>query len=374
MPYLGWAKLLQIGKPEVEELKQGLQTIERNAHVQAQIIEDLLEMSRITSGKVRLNVRPIDLSSILHRSIETIGSTAEAKGIQLKLVTDSGLELISGDPDRLQQVFCNLLDNAIKFTPPSGEVLVLLKRVDSKIEVSFIDTGDGIAPEFLPHVFDRFKQADPSTTRRHGGLGLGLAIVKQLVKLHGGDVSASSEGVGKGTTFTVCLPLAVVDSESEEKTHPVLPQASLANVHILVVDDEPDARELVKRMLEMAGSEVSMAGSASEAIESILISRPDVLVCDIGMPEEDGYSLIRQVRDLEEGQQTSLPAVALTAYARSEDRTRSIRAGFQHHLAKPVEPAELLAVVSSLARAGRKVTNSPSSDQPHFQASRQPQG
>ena len=191
---LGWAKLLQIGQPEVEELKQGLKTIERNAHVQAQIIEDLLEMSRITSGKVRLNVRPIDLSSILHRSIETIGSTSEAKGIQLKLVTDSGLELISGDPDRLQQVFCNLLDNAIKFTPPSGEVLVLLKRVDSKIEVSFIDTGDGIAPEFLPHVFDRFKQADPSTTRRHGGLGLGLAIVKHLVKLHGGDVSVSSEG------------------------------------------------------------------------------------------------------------------------------------------------------------------------------------
>jgi PAS domain S-box-containing protein len=374
---LGWAKLLQIGKPDVEELKQGLQTIERNAHVQAQIIEDLLEMSRITSGKVRLNVGRIDLPSILHRSIETIGSTAEAKGIQVKLVTDSRAGLISGDPDRLQQVFWNLLDNAIKFTPPSGEVLVSLKRVDSHIEVSVIDTGDGIAPEFLPHVFDRFKQADPSTTRRHGGLGLGLAIVKQLVKLHGGDVSVSSEGVGKGTTFTVCLPLAAVDSESDEKTHPVLAQASLANVHILVVDDEPDARELVKRLLEMTGAEVSMAGSASEAIENILISRPDVLVCDIGMPEEDGYSLIRQVRDLEEGQQNSLPAVALTAYARSEDRTKSIRAGFQHHLAKPVEPAELLAVVSSLARAGRKVTNSPVSNQPHYQTgapSSQPKG
>jgi PAS domain S-box-containing protein len=356
---LGWARLLQIGKPEVEELKQGLQTIERNAHVQAQIIEDLLEMSRITSGKVRLNVRPVDLPSILHRSIETIASTAEVKGIQLKLVTDSPAELISGDPDRLQQVFWNLLDNAIKFTPPSGEVLVLLKRVDSHIEVSVIDTGDGVAPEFLPHVFDRFKQADPSTTRRHGGLGLGLAIVKQLVKLHGGDVRVSSEGVGKGTTFTVCLPLAAVDSEFEEKTHSVLPQASLANVHILVVDDEPDARELVKRMLEMAGAEVAMAGSVPEAIEQILISRPDVLVCDIGMPEEDGYSLIRKVRDLEEGQQNSLPAVALTAYARSEDRTKSIRAGFQHHLAKPVEPAELMAVVSSLVRAGRKVMNSP---------------
>ena len=198
---LGWAKLLQIGKPEVEELKQGLQTIERNAHVQAQIIEDLLEMSRITSGKVRLDVRRIDLRSILHRSFETISSTAQAKGIQLKLVTDPRAEPISGDPDRLQQVFWNLLDNAIKFTPPGGEVLVLLKRVDSHIEVSVIDTGDGIAPEFLPHVFDRFKQADASTTRRHGGLGLGLAIVKQLVKLHGGDVRVSSEGVGKGTTF-----------------------------------------------------------------------------------------------------------------------------------------------------------------------------
>jgi PAS domain S-box-containing protein len=374
---LGWAKLLQIGKPEVEELKQGLQTIERNAHVQAQIIEDLLEMSRITSGKVRLDVRRIDLRSILHRSFETISSTAQAKGIQLKLVTDPRAEPISGDPDRLQQVFWNLLDNAIKFTPSGGEVLVLLKRVDSHIEVSVIDTGDGIAPALLPHVFDRFKQADASTTRRHGGLGLGLAIVKQLVKLHGGDVRVSSEGVGKGTTFAVCLPFAAVDSESEEKTHSVLPQASLANVHILVVDDEPDARELVKRMLEMAGAQVSIAGSALEAIKHILASRPDVLVCDIGMPGEDGYSLIRQLRLLEEDQQNPLPAVALTAYARSEDRTKSIRSGFQDHLAKPVEPAELLAVVSTLARAGRKVTNSPVSNQPHYQTrapSRQPKG
>ena len=374
---LGWAKLLQIGKPEVEELKQGLQTIERNAQVQAQIIEDLLEMSRITSGKVRLDVRRIDLRSILHRSFETISPTAQAKGIQLKLVTDPRAEPISGDPDRLQQVFWNLLDNAIKFTPPGGEVLVLLKRVDSHIEVSVIDTGDGIAPEFLPHVFDRFKQADASTTRRHGGLGLGLAIVKQLVQLHGGDVRVSSEGVGKGTTFAVCLPFAAVDSESEEKTHSVLPQASLADVHVLVVDDEPDARELVKRMLEMAGAQVSIAGSASEAIKHLLTSRPDVLVCDIGMPGEDGYSLIRQLRLLEEDQQNPLPAVALTAYARSEDRTKSIRSGFQDHLAKPVEPAELLAVVSSLARAGRKVTNSPASNQPHYQTgvpSRQPKG
>ena len=210
---LGWAKLLQIGKPEVEELKQGLQTIERNAHVQAQIIEDLLEMSRITSGKVRLDVRRIDLRSILHRSFETTSFKAQAKGIQLKSVTDPRAEPISGDPDRLQQVFWNLLDNAIKFTPPGGEVLVLLKRVDSHIEVSVIDTGDGIAPEFLPHVFDRFKQADASTTRRHGGLGLGLAIVKQLVKLHGGDVRVSSEGVEKALLlpFVSRLPPSILN-------------------------------------------------------------------------------------------------------------------------------------------------------------------
>jgi PAS domain S-box-containing protein len=366
---LGWAHILRIGKLPDDELKQGLDSIERNARVQAQIIEDLLDMSRIISGKVRLDVQQIDLPAVLNESIDTVRATAEAKGVRLHAVVDPRAGPISGDPDRLQQVFWNLLNNAIKFTPKGGQVQVLLERVNSQIKVSVIDTGEGIAPEFLPYVFDRFQQGDASTTRRHGGLGLGLAIVKQLVELHGGNVRVKSGGIGKGTTFTLNLPLLAVYTEPEkERRHswPMprenqpLPDVSLADVHVLVVDDEVDARELVKRLLEMAGATVSTAGSASEAVERILAARPDVLICDLGMPAQDGFSLIRQLRVLEETQESVLPAVALTAYARSEDRTKAIRCGFQNHLAKPVEPAELLAVVSSLA--GRRLTTPPDAD------------
>jgi PAS domain S-box-containing protein len=363
---LGWANILRLGKLEGEELKHGLDTIERNARVQAQIIEDLLDMSRIISGKVRLDVQRVDLPSVLNESLETLRATAEAKGIRLQAVVDPFAGPIYGDPNRLQQVFWNLLNNAIKFTPRDGKVQVLLERVRSHLEVNFIDNGEGIAPEFLPYIFDRFQQGDASTTRRHGGLGLGLSIVKQLVELHGGNVRVKSSGIGQGATFTVQLPLIALYSEpDEERRHPrtailenqPLPEVSLANVHVLVVDDEIDARELVKRLLEMAGAKVSMAASAAEAMECILAERPAVLVCDIGMGGEDGYSLIRQLRLLEEKQESVLPAVALTAYARSEDRTKAIRSGFQNHLAKPVEPAELLAVVSRLA--GRKATAPP---------------
>jgi PAS domain S-box-containing protein len=359
---LGWAHILRTDRLQGDELKQGLDTIERNARVQAQIIEDLLDMSRIISGKVRLDVGQIDLPAVLKESVDTVRTAAEAKGIHLQAIVDPRAGPISGDADRLQQVFWNLLNNAIKFTPKDGQIRVLLERVKSHIEVSVMDTGEGIAPEFMPYVFDRFQQGDASTTRRHGGLGLGLAIVKQLVELHGGSVRVKSDGIGKGTTFLVHLPLLAVYSEPDtESRHPQtaprenrsLPDVSLTDVHILVVDDEVDARELVKRLLEMAGATVSLAGSASEAIERILVARPDVLVCDIGMPGDDGFSLIRQLRVLEESQESALPAVALTAYARSEDRTKSIRSGFQNHLSKPVEPAELLAIVSSLA--GRKV-------------------
>ena len=359
---LGWAHILRTGRLQGDELKQGLDTIERNARVQAQIIEDLLDMSRIISGKVRLDVGQIDLPAVLKESVDTVRTAAEAKGIHLQAIVDPRAGPISGDADRLQQVFWNLLNNAIKFTPKDGQIRVLLERVKSHIEVSVMDTGEGIAPEFMPYVFDRFQQGDASTTRRHGGLGLGLAIVKELVELHGGTVRVKSDGIGKGTTFLVHLPLLAVYSEPDtESRHPQtalrenrpLPDVSLTDVHILVVDDEVDARELVKRLLEMAGATVSLAGSASEAIERILVARPDVLVCDIGMPGDDGFSLIRQLRVLEESQESALPAVALTAYARSEDRTKSIRSGFQNHLSKPVEPAELLAIVSSLA--GRKV-------------------
>ena len=275
---------------------------------------------------------------------------------------DPAASPVSGDPNRLQQVFWNLLSNAVKFTPRGGRVQVVLGRVSSHLEVSINDTGDGIAAEFLPHVFDRFRQADASTTRRHGGLGLGLAIVRQLVELHGGAVRAQSAGVGSGTTFTVVLPLTAMHSQSEvepeERSHPrtgsgtpVLAELpfSLAGVEVLVVDDEEDARTLVKRLLEARGATVRTAGSAAEALASIRAVRPQVLVSDIGMPGEDGYGLIRRVRTLEAGRENSLPAVALTAYARAEDRMKAVRAGFQMHIAKPVEPAELLTMVASLA-------------------------
>ena len=355
---LGWVSLLQREGLQAEERKRGLDAIERNARAQAQIIEDLLDLSGIISGKVRLDVQRVDLPNVLNESIETVRPTAEAKGICLLALVDPFAGPISGDPNRLKQVFWNLLSNAIKFTPKGGKVQVLLERVDSHLEVAVIDTGEGIAPEFLPYVFDRFQQADPSTTRRHGGLGLGLAIVKQLVELHGGNVGVKSGGIGQGATFIVQLPLRALYVEpAKGRRHPraaphqsePLPEVSLANVHVLVVDDDSDARDLTQRLLRLAGATVSMASSASEAMERILAERPDVLVCDIGMPAEDGYTFIRRLRSIEETQGSALPAVALSAYARSDDRTKAIRSGFQNHLAKPVEPAELLAVISSLA-------------------------
>jgi PAS domain S-box-containing protein len=355
---LGWANILRIGKLQEEELNHGLDIIERNARVQAQIIEDLLDMSRIISGKVRLDVQRIELPALLSESIETLRATAEAKGVRLQAEMDPFVGSISGDPNRLQQVFWNLIHNAIKFTPEGGKVQVVLKRLKSHAMVSIIDTGEGIAPEFLPYIFDRFQQGDAATTRRHGGLGLGLSIVKQLVELHGGNVSVKSGGIEQGATFTVRLPLTAVYTQPDKerpylraalRESQPLAEVSLADVHVLVVDDEPDARELVKRLLEMAGASVSMAASVSEAMECILARRPNVLVCDLAMPGEDGYSLIRWLRVLEGSQESGLPALALSAYARSEDRTKAIRSGFQNHLAKPVEPAELLAVVSSLA-------------------------
>ncbi|MDR3404910.1 MAG: PAS domain S-box protein [Chthoniobacter sp.] len=359
---LGWVNILQLEKSQGAELEEGLNVIERNARAQAQIIEDLLDMSRIISGKVRLDAQRVDLPTVLNEAIDTVLATAEAKGVRLVAEVDPFAGSISGDPHRLQQVFWNLLNNAIKFTPRDGKVQVRLKCINAHVEIAVIDTGEGIAPDFLPYVFDRFQQADASTTRRHGGLGLGLAIVKQLVELHGGKVSVSSEGRGHGATFTVELPLSAAHVRSEtERGHahvvvresPTLPAISLSDIHVLVVDDEADAREFVKRLLHHAGATVATAGSAREAMECIAAQRPDVLVCDIGMPEEDGYALIRQLRNSgDESGVRNLPAVALTAYARSEDRTKAIRSGFQNHLAKPVEPAELLAIVGSLANRG----------------------
>ena len=323
--------------------------------MQAQIIEDLLDISRIISGNLRLDVQRVNMVEVIEAAIAAVTPAAEAKGVRVKKVLDSLAGPVSGDPARLQQVVWNLLSNAVKFTPKGGRVQVLLERVNSHVEISVIDTGIGIRPEFLPHVFERFRQADSSTTRRHGGLGLGLAIVKQLVELHGGTVRAKSPGEGQGSTFVVSLPITVVHEPPRRRrsgrrsTQPAEFDCSarpLSGIRVLVVDDEADARQLVRRVLTECGAEVAVAGSADEAMQLVESFRPDILVSDVGMPDQDGYDLIRQVRGRVAAK--TLPAVALTAFARSEDRRRALLAGFQTHVAKPVDPAELVAVVASL--------------------------
>jgi PAS domain S-box-containing protein len=355
---LGWASLLR-STGGAAELDRGLDIIERNARAQAQIIDDLLDMSRIISGKVRLDVQPVDLIMLLYESVETMRAAAEAKAIGLRTEFNSLNASFNGDPNRLRQVFWNLLNNAIKFTPEGGNVWLKLGQSKSQFEIRVIDTGEGIAPEFLPSIFNRFRQADASTTRRHGGLGLGLAIVKQLVELHGGTVSAHSAGLGRGAMFLVNLPYAgLYRKQRKTESQPVaasmpesrpIPDISLKNIHALIVEDEPDAANMIKSLLETNGATVRLAGSAQEGLAELISQPIDVLICDIGMPNEDGYSLIQKVRELPEDSKSSVAAVAVTAYARLEDRTRAFRSGFQNHLSKPVEPTELLAVVHSLA-------------------------
>jgi signal transduction histidine kinase/ActR/RegA family two-component response regulator len=355
---LGWSQILRMGDPSPDEVEEGIQVIERNAQAQTQIIEDLLDMSRIISGKVHLDVRRIDLSEVVRSAIETVKPAADAKRIRLQISLNPSGGPIAGDPNRLQQVFWNLLSNAVKFTPNEGAIEILLENVTSHIEVSVVDSGEGIEPSFLPYVFDRFRQADGSTTRRHGGLGLGLALVRQLVELHGGTVRAKSDGSGTGATFIVSLPISVMHAEpidhinrrhsAAAKIDALNDIPSLAGVKILVVDDEPDARLLLLRLLQDRSADVRVAASASEAIEILEEMRPHVLVSDIGMPTEDGYCLIRKVRALAPQRGGETKAIALTAYARTEDRVNVMMAGFQHHLAKPVQPAELVAVVASL--------------------------
>jgi signal transduction histidine kinase/ActR/RegA family two-component response regulator len=360
---LGWAHLLRAGHLDERSAKNALETIERNARSQSQLIDDLLDVSRIITGKLRLDVRQIDPSSVIESAIEALHPAAEAKGVRIQKVMDTGVSSIAGDPARLQQVVWNLLSNAIKFTPRSGRVQVRLERINSHIEIAVSDTGSGISPRFLPHVFDRFRQADQSTTREYGGLGLGLAIVRHLVELHGGTVRAESHGEGKGATFTVMLPLMTVyQSEAAvERVHPKASDASpsldcpekLDGLKVLVVDDEADTRELLRVVLGRCGAEVTTAASAVEALDLIERLRPDVLISDIGMAGEDGYELIRKVRALPAESGGRIPAVALTAYARTEDRLRVLRSGYQMHIPKPVELTELVAIVANLAgRAG----------------------
>ncbi|MGD0140603.1 MAG: ATP-binding protein [Tepidisphaeraceae bacterium] len=356
---VGWAHLLLQGKLDPNDLRQGLATIERNARVQTRLIEDLLDMSRIISGKLRLDIQRVLPVTIIEAAIDSAKPAADAKGIRLEKILDPLAAPVAGDPGRLQQVVWNLLSNAIKFTPRGGRVQVLLQRVTSHVELTVADTGQGIAPDFLPFVFDRFRQADPSTTRKQGGLGIGLAIAKQLVELHGGTILATSPGDGQGSSFIVQLPLMVVHAQpgEAERLHPrasaeIVPadgsRSQLQGVKVLVVDDEQDARDLIKRVLEDCKAEVLTAGSAAEAMPILIQQKPDVLLSDIGMPQVDGYDFLRQVRSMTDQGGGKIPAIALTAFARSEDRTRALMSGYQVHLAKPVEPAELVATVASV--------------------------
>jgi PAS domain S-box-containing protein len=361
---LGWSQVLSSARATEADLKQGMETIQRNAREQARLIEDLLDISRIVSGKVRLDVQDTDLSVVVQQALSSVQPSAEAKGIRVRQILDPSIESVSGDPSRLQQVVWNLLSNAVKFTPKGGTIDVILQRVSSHIEITVTDSGIGIERDFLPHLFERFRQADSSSTRTHGGLGLGLSIVKQLVELHGGTVKAQSRGGNLGATFTVNLPLLSVRSNASRE-HPTTPAAvaaeavwfDLSGVRILVVDDEADARELIKRVLAHYGAEVRVAAGALQALELLSSYRPDVIISDIGMPGMDGYDFIRRVRQLAPFAGTKLPAIALTAFARSVDRTKAIMAGYQIHMAKPIEPQELVATVASFAgRIARPVS------------------
>ena len=359
---LGWARMLSNGQLAKAETTRALETIERNAKAQSQLIEDILDVSRVITGKLRLEVQPVDLAEIIESSIDGVLPAADAKGVRLQHVLDSGASMVSGDPARLQQVIWNLLSNAIKFTPRGGRVQVKLERINSHVEITVSDNGQGIGADVLPFIFERFRQADSTMTRAHGGLGLGLAIVRHLVEMHGGTVEVESDGEGQGATFIVKLPLIVLRSfkighaGQAERVHPTsgnnLPFDSppeLNGLRLLVVDDEEDTRILLKAVLEKCGASVTTASTAREAIAVLKASRPDVLISDLGMPEEDGYSLIKRVRELSEEDGGKTPSAALTAYARAEDRMKVLRSGFQIHIPKPVEPAELVAVVATLA-------------------------
>jgi len=352
---LGWTRLMAQSPDDLEIVRRGLEVVERNTNAQTQLVSDLLDVSRIVSGKLHLEVQDVDLASAVEDAIQTVQTAADARGVQIHRAIDTTLGSMAGDPARLQQAVWNLLSNAIKFSSPRGAVRVTLRRSGTQAEIAVADQGVGIRPEVLPFVFERFRQGEALTTRRFGGLGLGLTIVKQVVELHGGNVQAHSEGEGKGATFTLRFPIAAFgrrpDLRRDEgaRTPVAAGGASLESIKVLVVEDEPDTRDLVRRLLEEHRAEVLTAGSAGEALEILASARPDILVSDIGLPEMDGYELMRRIRRLGADSGGRIPAVALTAFARSEDRTRALRAGYQTHLAKPIEPAELVAAVASFA-------------------------
>jgi PAS domain S-box-containing protein len=357
---LGWSQIIKSRRLSEAEMENAVNVIAASARAQNQLIEDILDVSRIVTGKLRLSVRAVDLSEVTSAAIEAVRPAAEAKNIKLQAMLDPQAATFSGDPDRLQQVVWNLLSNAVKFTPQDGSVQIRLGRTDSNVEIAVTDTGKGIEPEFLPFVFDRFRQSDGSTTRRQGGLGLGLAIVRQIVELHGGTVSVTSAGEGKGANFTVALPRIPMQEESVAEISRINSDARnfpetkvisdvLTGMRILLVDDEADSRDLLKFVLDARGANVMTANSADEAVKLMGRGKYDILISDIGMPDEDGFSLIKRVRNLSDEEGGKIPAIALTAYARSEDRIKALQSGFQIHLSKPVDHLELIAVIANLA-------------------------
>jgi PAS domain S-box-containing protein len=357
---LGWARMLRSGHLNEEKRERALETIERNAKIQVQLVEDLLDFNRVITGKLRLALAPLEPAEVVEAAVDVIRPAADAKKVRLQVLLDPDAGTLNGDAERLQQVVWNLLSNAVKFTPKDGRVYVRLQREDSHVEIVVADTGAGIAPAFLPHVFQPFRQQDATATRAHGGLGLGLAIVKHLVELHGGSIEARSEGLGSGATFVVRLPVSPLRASSlpsQAKAVPVRddPQAALQcppeleGLRVLICEDEPDARELLESILTECKAKVTLASSVSEALERFSEKIPDVIISDIGMPEASGYELIRRIRALPAEKGGRVPAVALTAYASMADRTRALMEGFQNHVAKPTEPQELIATVAALA-------------------------
>jgi signal transduction histidine kinase/ActR/RegA family two-component response regulator len=360
---IGWSHMIRHGRLDETMVARAVETIERNAKSQAQLVEDILDVSRVITGKLRLDIEAVDASSIINAAIDSVQLAADSKDIRLEVTLDPSARRVAGDASRLQQVVWNLLSNAIKFTPAGGRVEVRLERADSNARIRVSDNGSGISADFLPFIFDRFRQADGSSTRRHGGLGLGLAIVRHLVELHGGAVSADSPGEGLGSTFTIDLPLAVAlersalrrrgpsnaawkgeDSSAQESSRP-----TLEGVRVLLVDDDPDALNMVAAILTEYKASVQAASSAAEAFEVLQWFKPSVLVSDLAMPGEDGYALIGKVRAREAGTGHRTPAVALTAYVRVEDRTRALSAGFNMFVPKPIEPLELIAAIANLS-------------------------
>jgi len=365
---LGWSRMLRTGELDEQTHEHALVTIERNAMAQAQLIEDLLDVSRIISGKMALDAQPVELAPTIQAAVDSVRLAAEAKGIRLSMTLDASAGPVSGDPTRLQQIVWNLLSNAIKFTPKDGRVEVRLERVDSHVEIIISDSGIGISPDFLPNVFDRFRQADGTLTRSYGGLGLGLAIGRHLVELHGGSIFAASDGEGRGATFTIRLPLMNVSDLEPFPAEIVGRKRSIAlsdvpleypvgleGLRVLVVEDEPDARQLLATILGNCKADVTTVASTAAAIEILERLKLDVLISDIEMPGEDGYSLIRKVRAKEGSLNGRIPAAALTAHAAVKDRMRALSAGYDIHVPKPVEPAEVIAVIASLAnRVGKR--------------------